>query len=117
MTMSRDGSAAPDDRIVEVRTTFPDRDSAAACAERLIRDRVAACVQVDGPVASIYAWRAAIERAEEWRCTCKTTPARAAACREAILAGHPYEIPELIEVVVSGSPAYAAWVRAGVGDG
>ena len=115
--MAPDEPAARGVSLVELRTTFPDRDSATACAERLVRERVAACVQVDGPVVSVYAWRAAIERAEEWRCTCKTTPTRAAACREAILAGHPYDTPELIEAVVSGSAAYAAWVHASVGEG
>lgn len=102
--------------LVEFRTTFPDRAAATACAERLVRDRLAACVQVDGPVASTYAWRDAVERAEEWRCTGKTTPGRAAACRAAIVATHPYEVPELIESVVTATVAYAAWVRTSVGE-
>jgi periplasmic divalent cation tolerance protein len=102
--------------LVELRTTFPDRVTAVACAERLVREGLAACVQVDGPVASVYAWRGAVERAEEWRCTCKTSPGRAAACRAAIIAGHPYDVPELIEAVVAGTAAYAAWVRDSVGE-
>jgi len=103
--------------LVEIRSTFPDRAAAAACGERLVRERLAACVQVDGPVASVYAWRGSVERAEEWRCICKTTPGRAAACRAAIAATHPYEVPELIEAVVTASAAYAAWVRESVAAG
>lgn len=103
--------------IVEIRTTFGDRAAADACAARLVSERLAACVQIDGPVASTYAWRGSVETAEEWRCTCKTTSARAAACRAAIAAGHAYELPEILESPVLTAAAYAAWVRDAVGDG
>ena len=102
--------------LVEIRTTFGDRAAAEACAARLVRERLAACVQVDGPVTSTYAWRGAIEAAAEWRCTCKTTPGRAAACRDAIAAGHSYDVPEIVSTTVTAATAYAAWVRESVGD-
>lgn len=111
---------SPHDRdamtIVEIRTTFPDRAAADACAARLVRERLAACVQVDGPVASTYSWRGAVETAAEWRCTCKTTLGRAASCRAAIAAAHPYEVPEIVESQTVAAAAYAAWVRESVGD-
>lgn len=100
--------------IVEIRTTFPDRAAADACAARLVRERLAACVQVDGPVSSTYVWRAAVETAAEWRCTCKTTPHRAAACRTAIATGHPYDVPEIVESQATAAATYAAWVRESV---
>jgi periplasmic divalent cation tolerance protein len=100
--------------LVEVRTTFGSREAAEACAERLVRDSLAACVQVDGPVTSTYVWQGRIERAEEWRCGCKTTEAAAAGCVAAILAGHAYETPQVVVVPVQATAAYAAWVRAAV---
>ncbi|MFM7109294.1 MAG: divalent-cation tolerance protein CutA [Planctomycetaceae bacterium] len=109
--------AAAATAIVEIRTTLGDRAAADALAARLVRERLAACVQLDGPVVSTYAWRGGVETAPEWRCTCKTTPGRAAACRAAIVAGHPYETPEIIESPAVASTAYAAWVRESVGDG
>ena len=105
------------DAIVEIRTTFADRAAAAACADRLIGERLAACVQIDGPVMSTYRWRGVVEHAEEFRCACKTTPERADACMEAIARDHAYDTPELMRVVVTASPGYAAWVRASVADG
>ena len=102
--------------IVELRTTVGDRAAAEALAARLVRDRLAACVQIDGPVASTYTWRGRVETVAEWRCTCKTTSGRAAACRAAIAAGHPYELPEIVESPAAASAAYAAWVRDSVGD-
>jgi periplasmic divalent cation tolerance protein len=102
------------DAVVELRTTFSCRDRAAACARHLIERRLAACVQIEGPVTSIYRWQGVMETAEEFRCTCKTSVARAAACSAAILGVHEYATPELLVVVALASPAYAAWVRAEV---
>jgi periplasmic divalent cation tolerance protein len=103
--------------IVEIRTTVGDRAAAEALAARLVRERLAACVQIDGPIASTYAWRGAVETAQEWRCTCKTTPGHATVCRAAIAAGHPYDLPEIVESTAVASAAYAAWVRESVGAG
>lgn len=100
--------------IVEIRTTFGSRADAEACAARLVDGRYAACVQVEGPVSSTYRWQSAVERAEEFRCTCKTTADRAEACLEAVRAAHPYKTPELILADVRASSDYAAWVRSSV---
>lgn len=98
--------------LTEIRTTFPTREAAEACAAALVADRVAACVQIDGPVQSTYRWQGGIERAAEFRCTCKTAPERANDCVAAIVRMHGYETPEIIVSSVVASPAYAAWVRS-----
>jgi len=102
------------DGIVEIRTTFAARADAEACAARLVERRLAACVQVEGPVGSTYRWQGAIERAEEFRCTAKTTAARAADCVAAIRADHPYENPEVLIAAVTAGREYAAWLRESV---
>ena len=119
--MTRSGSPSPADApppdgdvVVEIRTTFPRRDDALACAERLVRERFAACAQVAGPITSVYRWEGAVETAEEFRCTCKTSRRRAAACTAALLAQHGYETPELLVTEARATPAYAAWVRSSV---
>ena len=102
--------------VVEIRTMFAQRGDAEACALRLVETRMAACVQVEGPVMSTYRWQGAVETAAEWRCVCKTSPARAAACRTDIVQHHPYQTPELIESLAWASLDYAAWVQASVND-
>lgn len=102
--------------LVEIRTTFPSQATAAASAELLVAGRLAACVQVEGPISSTYRWQGAVETAVEWRCTCKTTAARRDDCVAAILSGHAYETPQVTVVSLEASPAYAAWVRESVGD-
>jgi len=103
--------------LVEIRTTFGSRAAADACAARLVAERVAACVQIDGPITSTYRWGTAVESAEEWRCVCKTTLQRRDACVAAILADHPYETPQVSVVAVEAAAAYAAWVRESVSGG
>lgn len=103
--------------LVEIRTTFPTRAAAVACGEQLVRAGLAACVQVEGPITSIYRWQGGVETAEEWRCGCKTSPAGRDACLAAISRLHGYETPELIVSDVAASAAYAAWVRASVAVG
>lgn len=112
---SRDGVPPPAGTIVEVRTTFSRREAADACAARLVSERLAACVQIDGPVRSVYRWEGSVESAEEFRCTAKTSRAQAEACAAGIIAGHEYRLPELIVSVAATTAAYAAWIEAAVG--
>lgn len=100
--------------VVEIRTTFSCRELAAACARHLVAERLAACVQIDGPVTSVYHWQGVVETTQEFRCTCKTSVARASSCVAAILSTHEYATPELITRVAQASPAYAAWVQSEV---
>lgn len=102
--------------IVEIRTTFGSAEAAEACVTAIVRDRLAACGQIDGPLRSVYRWRGAVETATEWRCTFKTTLSRATACRAAIVASHPYETPEILLVRATATPAYADWVDASTGE-
>lgn len=114
--MPTPSSCPPDDdcEIVEIHTTFSSRDRADACATRLVSGRLAACVQVEGPLQSTYRWQGGVENATEWRCVCKTAPGRAAACLQALAAGHEYQVPELVVARRLGSREYAAWVRDAV---
>lgn len=103
--------------LVEIRTTFGTRDAAIACGTRLVEAKLAACVQVEGPILSTYAWKGAVERDDEWQCVCKTTHAVREACVAAIVAGHPYETPQIVVIPAEASPAYAAWVADTVQPG
>ena len=108
-------SASPiADGVIEVRTTFAGRSEAESCATLLVERRLAACVQIDGPITSVYRWKTAVETAQEWRVTCKTMAAHRAACVAAIAAVHGYETPEVLVSPVEAGEAYAAWVRESV---
>ncbi len=100
---------------VQVLCAVDTRDRAEAIAGRLVEDRLAACVQVLGPISSTYRWRGAVERAEEFLLVAKTTRRAYPALERAIRALHPYEVPEITAVpVVEGSADYLGWVRGEV---
>jgi periplasmic divalent cation tolerance protein len=97
--------------ILQVTTTTGTRDVAERIAAELVDLRLAACVQVSGPVVSTFRWQGAIENAEEWRCTAKTTRRHLAAIGDVLTRLHPYELPELVATpIVGGSDAYLKWL-------
>ena len=94
-----------------VITNLPDRDSAGKLARALIEKRLAACVNVLSPCRSVYRWRGKTEDAEEFPLLIKTTRERYPELEAAIRASHPYELPEIIAVALTGGlPAYLDWV-------
>lgn len=118
--MSRESSKLPDaawpaeQAVAELRTTFSSRHDALACGTRLVEQGLVACVQIEGPLTSVYRWQGVVETAEEYACRVKTTPTAAAACEAAMRSLHPYDTPEILISVSYGSVGYAAWVRDNV---
>ena len=95
-----------------VFSNLPDQASAAKLAAVLIEQRLAACVNVQAPCTSVYRWQGKVETATEVPIFIKTTRERYPALEAAILALHPYELPEIIAVpLVAGLPAYLEWVH------
>ena len=92
-------------------THMPDRASALILARSLVESRAAACVSVGAPVESLYHWRGKIETAQEVPVVVKTHPERYADVEAAILAGHPYELPEIVAVPIThGLAPYLQWI-------
>jgi periplasmic divalent cation tolerance protein len=101
---------------VQVLTTVDAEETARSIAHRLVEGRLAACVQVVGPISSTYRWRGEIETATEWLCIAKTTREGYPALERALLEVHPYDVPELTAMpVVAGSADYLAWIGEEVG--
>ena len=99
--------------VVLILTTVPDDDRGETLAQTLVTERLAACVNVLGPMTSIYRWQGAVERESERQLVVKTTRDRVGAVRERIAQLHSYELPELIVLdVVDGSLGYLDWVKA-----
>jgi periplasmic divalent cation tolerance protein len=96
--------------LVIVLTTISE-DRADELARTLVDERLAACVNVHGPMTSIYRWRGVVEREPERQLVIKTADDRLAALEARLRELHPYELPELIVVrPESASGAYSAWV-------
>jgi periplasmic divalent cation tolerance protein len=83
-------------------------------ASTAVREGLAACVHIEGPLTSRYMWAGELVEAEEWRASFKTTQAGWVKLRDWIIAQHSYELPEIIALPVTASAAYASWATANV---
>ncbi len=91
--------------------TVPDPDVGEEIGQRLVADRLAACVNIVAGLTSIYEWQGKIERDHEHLLLIKTTRVRFPALEAAIKAQHPYELPEIIAVPIdAASPEYLRWI-------
>ena len=99
--------------VLLVMTNLPDRAAAEKLAVLVVEERLAACVNILAPCASVYQWQGAVERADEVPLMIKTTEERYPQLEVAIRSAHPYETPEIVAIpIVDGLPEYLAWVVA-----
>lgn len=107
--------------LVEAHVTTPDADSAQRIASDLVARQLAACVQVLGPIASVYTWKGEVHQAQEWLLLVKTTAEAFPRVTEVVVQQHRYDVPEVVAVPITHALAqYATWVRnnsAGIDDG
>lgn len=98
--------------FVQVITTTASKSEAERIARALLEKHLAACVQIVGPMESLYWWRGKIERSEEWLCVAKSELALFSQLEGTIRALHSYEVPEILAVpVVAGSDEYLRWLH------
>src|SRR5215469_11625803 len=97
--------------FIQVNTTIDTPEGAKKIADTLIAKRLAACVQISGPISSTYWWQGQIETAQEWVCTAKTRQDLYDAVGQAIRDVHPYAEPEILATpILAGSQGYLSWV-------
>lgn len=100
---------------IQVLTTTEKREDAERIAGMLVSRRLAACVQVVGPISSTYRWKGTVESASEWQCQIKTSADRYDDVEAAIRTHHPYDVPEIIALpIVQGNAAYLEWLHESV---
>jgi periplasmic divalent cation tolerance protein len=99
-------------RFIQVVTTTDQRKLAEQIARRLVDERLAACVQISGPVTSVYRWQGEVCTGEEWQLCIKTRGELFDSVSAAIRRLHTYETPEILAMPVEGSAEYLAWLES-----
>lgn len=103
------------DSVIIALSTCPDETTAAGIAATLVTEGLAACVNRIGGLRSTYAWDGRLHDEPEILLIMKTTAARLAALEARLKDLHPYELPELVALpVTGGNERYLDWVRSGV---
>ncbi len=98
-------------QIEEVKTTLPTIAAAEELAAALVQRRLAACVQITGPIQSFYRWKDSINKDQEFSLCCKTSSGRLSQMMDYLQAHHPYELPEVLVSSVQATPEYARWLQ------
>jgi periplasmic divalent cation tolerance protein len=101
--------------VVSVYAVFANAEEAERIGRTVVEERLAACVNLLGPIRSIYRWQGVIETADEAAAIFKTTNAQADALIARIVALHSYDVPCVVTWVIDKvTTAYADWVEDSV---
>ena len=101
--------------LLIVVTSFASLEDAKKMAHQLIESRLAACVQVQEGVHSIYRWEGKVCEAIEVVLSAKTLADKWADISNFIKSHHPYDLPEVIAYAPEKYEVlYGKWVEAEV---
>jgi periplasmic divalent cation tolerance protein len=108
-------SSAPE--LCVAWTTVPDLETARSLARGVLAEKLAACVQIDTPVRSLYRWNGQVEETEEGRLWFKAPHVAVKGLGDWIAEHHPYDVPQWVVVTAETSEAYGRWASESVTPG
>lgn len=95
-----------------VLTTCPGTITAKKIANEVVIEKLGACVQIVSGVQSFFRWVNRVDTSEELLLIIKTTTERYPDLEKCIISMHPYEVPELITIPISGGfEEYLKWIE------
>ena len=107
---------AQHEQSVSVYAVFADASEAERIGRTVVEERLAACINILGPIRSIYRWQGAIESADEVAAIFKTNESRWGALITRIAGLHSYDVPCIVVWPIEKvAGAYAEWVEDSVG--
>lgn len=93
-----------------ILTTCPNEKEAKALAESLVKEKLAACVQLS-PITSYYRWKNEQHMDAEIKLLIKTRTRLFEPVEQFIKQHHSYEVPQIIQVpITDGSDEYFDWI-------
>lgn len=97
-----------------VITTTASADEAERIASALVEAQLAACVNIVAPITSVYRWKGAIQKEQEWLLLIKTMTSAFESLSSRIQELHSYDLPECIQIPIDGSAEYLGWIAENV---
>lgn len=98
--------------FIQIFITVNSMEKAREIAETLIEKRLAGCIQIGGPITSIYRWQGRIMEDQEWLLIAKSDSAHFIELSNEVKRIHPYEVPEILALpVVEGNSSYLNWLK------
>ena len=98
------------ERLV-VLSTVANASDAERISRALVEQGLAACVNLVPGVVSIYRWQGEVQKEQEFLLVIKTRAEAFERLRAALVALHPYEVPELVAwPIAAGHEPYLSWI-------
>jgi periplasmic divalent cation tolerance protein len=91
-------------------STYPDKKSISVIANKLVKSKLAACVNI-AKISSVYSWQGKIENTDEFLAVFKTTQKNKLRLKKEIKNTHPYKVPEIAELIINDiNKPYLKWL-------
>ena len=95
---------------VVIVSTFPSKQSVTSIANKLVKKKLAACVNIT-KITSVYTWKGKVENQNEYLALFKTTKKNQLTLKKELKKLHPYDVPEIAEInVESINQPYMKWL-------
>jgi len=95
---------------VIIVSTFPSKQSVTSIANKLVKKRLVACVNIT-TISSIYTWKGKIENQNQYLALFKTNKKNQSVLKKELKKLHPYDVPEIAEInVESINQQYMKWL-------
>jgi periplasmic divalent cation tolerance protein len=88
-----------------------DKGEARKIAKALIKNKLAACVNIIGKVESLFWWKGKVDKANEYLLIIKSNKAMMPKVVKLVKSMHSYQVPEIISLpITSGLKKYLSWI-------
>ena len=95
---------------VIIVSTFPSKQSVTGIANKLVKKKLAACVNMT-KISSVYTWKGKVENQNEYLAFFKTTKKNQSTLKKELKKLHPYDVPEIAEISVESiNQPYMKWL-------
>jgi periplasmic divalent cation tolerance protein len=102
-------------KYIQIISTVPNKFEAHKIAGYLINKKLAACVQIIGPIKSVFFWKSKTQNAKEFLLFIKTKANFYERVEKAIIKLHSYEVPEILSLsILKGNKKYLDWVEKSI---
>ena len=103
-------------RYIVIFSTCANKKEAGRIAERLVKNKLVACVNIIDGIESVFRWRGRVDRAKEALLVIKSKQSKLNKIIKLVKSLHSYQVPEIIALpIIGGHTPYLDWIDESTG--